>query len=271
MDTPTRFDRDTAVVQRAPGVYDARMDTGWWIVRGPNGGYVAAVLANAIADTVDDPSRPLKSITIHYLRPPAEGAARVDTRRVRAGRSVTNVSAELSQQGKVLALATAAHAGPREVGGFDHSVMPEVPPAADCPKRHADEAPPMHARYDQRTAVGPPHRDAPKTREARTGGWIRLAEPRPWDSALLCAVADAWIPAVFATQEMPETFVSVPTLDLTVHILAPERLAALAPEDFVFVHFETRTARGGYFEEDGEVWSPDGELLARARQVGAML
>ena len=39
---PSRFDTDTAVTPLGDGVYDARIDAGWWIERGPNGGYIAA-------------------------------------------------------------------------------------------------------------------------------------------------------------------------------------------------------------------------------------
>ena len=63
----------------------------------------------------------------------------------------------------------------------------------------------------------------------------------------------------------------VPTVDLTVHMLNPEAIAALAPESFVLVEFWTRAVQGGYLEEDGEIWSEDGILLAQARQVGVVL
>ena len=34
---PTRFATDTAVVPLGSGRYQARIDPGWWIERGPNG------------------------------------------------------------------------------------------------------------------------------------------------------------------------------------------------------------------------------------------
>jgi acyl-CoA thioesterase len=267
----SRFDRDTSVVRRADGVYDVEIDKGWWIVRGPNGGYIAALLANAVSDAVGDPGRPLRSLTAHYLRPPSEGAASIETSVERSGRTVTTVTARLMQNGKLQALVTAAHAVPRKTGGFDHAPMPDVPPPDACPARDVEAPIPMHDRYEQRIAIGPELRTGPRTREAVTGGWIRLAEPRPWDPTLIAAIADAWPPAVFATDEMPELGGGVPTVDLTVHLIAPDALVALAPEDFVFVRFETRVVRGGYLEEDGDIWSPSGQLLARARQIGAVL
>ena len=50
-----RFDRDTAVTPNGDGSFDVRIDRGWWIVRGPNGGYVAAILAKAASAVVADP------------------------------------------------------------------------------------------------------------------------------------------------------------------------------------------------------------------------
>lgn len=270
-----RFDRDTALTPLGEGRFGVRIDRGWWIIRGPNGGYIAAILAKAAAATVDDPDRPLRSLTIHFLRPPQEGPAEVETAVERSGRTVTTVSARLVQGGKVQAIATAAHAVPREMGGFVHAEMPDVPPPSACEPRERPSAPvgpTLHERYDQRFTIGPaPFSDEPRTREARTGGWIRLKESRPWDAAEIAAISDAWPPAVFASSEMPEGAGGVPTVDLTVHLLNPEAVTALAPDAFVLVDFQTRAVQGGYLEEDGEIWSEDGVLLAQARQVGVVL
>ena len=62
---PSRFDTDTAVMPLGRGVYDARIDAGWWIERGPNGGYIAAVLMQALRAEVADPDRHARSLTVH--------------------------------------------------------------------------------------------------------------------------------------------------------------------------------------------------------------
>ncbi|MFT5443809.1 MAG: acyl-CoA thioesterase [Myxococcota bacterium] len=270
-----RFDQDTAITPNGVGHYDVNINRGWWIIRGPNGGYVAAILAKAADHAVADLNRPLRSLTIHFLRPPQEGPAHVETIVERVGRTVTTVTARLVQNGKLQALATAAHAVPREMDGFVHAVMPDVPPPEACKAREIPtdrNMPPLHDRYEQRFAIGPaPFSEEARTREARTGGWIRLAEPRPWDTAEIAAISDAWPPAVFTSSDMPPTVAGVPTVDLTVHILAPEALASLPPDAFVLVDFTTRAVQGGYLEEDGEIWSADGQLLAQARQVGVVL
>ncbi|MEZ5168714.1 MAG: DUF368 domain-containing protein [Acidimicrobiales bacterium] len=55
-DTPD-FDVDTAVTPLGDGRYSAHLLDRWNIVAGPNGGYLAAILARAMTETVDDPSR----------------------------------------------------------------------------------------------------------------------------------------------------------------------------------------------------------------------
>ena len=58
-----------------------------------------------------------------------------------------------------------------------------------------------------------------------------------------------------------------PTVDLTVHFRAPEVVAA----EPVLAAFRSRFAHGGFFEEDGEVWSADGVLLAQSRQLALLM
>jgi acyl-CoA thioesterase len=267
---PTRFDRDTEARPLGEGAYEVRIDPGWWVVRGPNGGYIAALLVRALEHGVGDPARVLRSLTVHYLRPPAVGTARIDVRIERAGRSVTTASARLLQGGQLQALALAAFAVPRASPELHHALPPEVAPPKACPPR-AGSPIPIHDRYEQRFAIGPLPFTGPRTREARTGGWLRLAEPRPLDAALLVAYADAWPPSLFACSELPGMAGGIPTVDLTVHVRTPLPVPGLRPQDPVLVCFHTREVSQGVLEEDGEIWSRDGRLLAHSRQLAILL
>jgi acyl-CoA thioesterase len=266
----SRFDRDTSVravdpSDAGPGVHEGRIDRGWWVVRGPNGGYVAALLLRALAAEVPAERAP-RSLTVHYTAPPAEGPVRVHTRVERVGRSLSTVSGRMVQGDRLLALALGAfsvgRAGPR----FGHARMPHAPPPEACASFPAGI--PMHERYEYRWAVGKPPGSGGA--EALCGGWIRLAEPRLPDAPLVAAYTDAWPPACFSWSPEREAIGPVPTVDLTIHFRSELPRPGARPDDWCLAVFRSRLAAGGFVEEDGEVWSAGGELLAQSRQLAVI-
>jgi acyl-CoA thioesterase len=264
-----RFDRDTALEPLGDGRFAGRMDRGWWITRGPNGGYVAAILLRAAELATADAERAPRSLTVHYVAPPEEGPVVVETRRERVGRSLTTVSLRLVQGERLLGLGLAALSKSRPSPALDATRMPEVPPPESCPRLSSEAAPiPIRERYDQRPAFAPAGAPA----EGRTGGWIRLVEPRVPDALLVAALTDAWPPAIFAwMQSRPGQGRGVPTMDLTIHFRSRLPLPGAAPEDFSLAIFHTRLVHDGFLEEDGEVWSRDGVLLAQSRQLALVV
>ena len=248
------------------------MSRRWWIVRGPNGGYVAAVMLRALTETVGDPARSPRSLTLHYAAPPAEGPVRIETRIEREGRSLTTLSARMTADGTLLVLALAAFSTPRPGGDLRQARMPEVPPPGRCVSLR--DVPggmrlPIHEQYDYRWALGGrPYAGAP---EALLGGWIRLAEPRPADALAVAAFTDAFPPAVMSTLTPGSTLGAMPTVDLTIHFRSTLPVAGAAGDDYVLAVFRAREAREGFFEEDGEIWTPDGTLVAHSRQLAVLL
>ena len=41
----------------------------------------------------------------------------------------------------------------------------------------------------------------------------------------------------------------------------------MAPEDYLLGRFSSRLSVAGVWEEDGELWTPGGELIAQSRQL----
>lgn len=254
------FDADTAVSEIGPGRYRGSFDRRWWIVQGPNGGIVAAVILRALTAAVDDPDRRVRSLTIHYTAPPQEGDVEVQTEVVRRGGALTTVAGRLVQGGQVMALALAAFSRDRKGFDFDETRMPDVPAwdATERVLRDPATAPPITEQYDLRPTIGaPPFSGAD---EARTGGWIAFAEPRPLDDLALAAMSDGWLPAVFVRAT---TFVAAPTIDLTIHF----RAAVPEGTEHCLGVFSSTLGAHGFWEEDGELWSPDGRLLVHSRQL----
>ena len=53
-------------------------------------------------------------------------------------------------------------------------------------------------------------------------------------------------------------------MDLTIHVRSP--LPVEGP--LLLGRFRNRYVRDGFFDEDGELWAPDGTLVAQSRQLG---
>src|SRR6059058_4040096 len=119
----SKFERDTSVREIEAGVFEGRINRDWWIVFGPNGGFLAAMIVKAMASAVDDHTRLARSLTIHYTAAPKEGPVRIQTTVERAGRSLTTMSARMVQGDRLIALALGAFSKER-VSALDYDERP---------------------------------------------------------------------------------------------------------------------------------------------------
>ncbi|HEY8431658.1 MAG TPA: thioesterase family protein [Sandaracinaceae bacterium] len=253
------LDRDTTLDETGEGVCATRVSDAWGISGNPNGGYLAVLLARAIARALPHPD-PF-TLTAHYLSPPRPGDARVLVERVRVGRAHSTGVARLEQDGKerVRAIATfgdlAAMSGPTR----EEAEPPPIPPLDAC-EVHVG-APPGSSfaeRMEERFAPGSlGFLDGKPSARMELGGWMRFADGRPTDVLSLLLFADAMPPPVL--HAVPSVW--VPTLELTIHVRRRP-----AP-GWIRGWFRTRHLVDGYLEEDGELWDESGRLVALSRQL----
>ena len=262
----TAFDDDTAVQRVGGSLFTARIDPKWWVIRGPNGGYVPAILQRAMTDTVDNGERPARSLTVHFLTPPDVGPVEIHTRIEREGRSLTSTSARLVQGERLVATAVGAFSAGRESVEYSEAEMPDVPRPEQVPSRLIEGAPPHAEMLDWRPAIGSV--DFTAGGDAITGGWFRLREPQLADPVVLTSYADNWYPALFFRTREP---VGIPTVDFTMHFRAGLPLPNACPEDYYLVVFRAPLSHDGFVVEDGEIWSQDGQLVAQSRQLAVVL
>jgi acyl-CoA thioesterase len=260
------FDEDIALRDSGEGVYEGEIRAGWWTPRGPLGGYVMAIVLNAFALAVDDDARMPRSATMHFLRPPAAGPATVRTTIERAGRTLTSISGRLEQEGKLMGIAIAAYSTPWESPLLEDGPMPDVDPAdgRETTRRRVPDAqpPPFVDRMVFQKRFGAELFS--QAEHGEVGGWLGLREERPLDAPAVAVLADAWFPAPWPRLK---ALAPAPTIDLTIHFRAP-----LPVEDGLLLgRFRSRIVRDGFFDEDGELWAPDGTLVAQSRQLGLLI
>ena len=258
------FDDAIALRPGPDGTYEGAVADGWNTPRGPLGGYIMAIVLRAMQEAVGDHTRQPRSFTVHFLRPPHPGPVTIRPVVEREGRSLTSVTARLEQDGKLIALALGAFSPAWESPSIAHAPMPDVKPPdpGRPPARFGDDGPPFTERLTMQPRFGA--RPFTGAESGETGGWLALREARPVDAPALCVLADAWMPAPWP---LLTEFMAAPTVDLTLHVRAPLPL----PDTELLGRFTTRVVRDGFFEEDGELWTPDGTLVAQSRQLGLLL
>lgn len=261
------FDTTTAVTSLGEGRFDAELDPGWVVGGGVNGGYLLAVVGNALRAELPDKPDPL-ALSAYYLSASVPGPAQVQVDVRRSGGSVSTASAELSQGGeaRIAALATYGDLG-RSADDVRTTAVPfDLPPLEQCvPNTMAPEEvrriAPLMERFDMRFhpehvgwALGAP------TGVAEMAAWFRLEDGREPDPISLLLVVDALPPVTFNTQGMGWA----PTLELTAHVRAKP-----AP-GWLRVRHVSRNVAGGMFEEDCEVWDSTDRLVAQSRQLARL-
>ncbi|UJA21545.1 thioesterase family protein [Thermoleophilia bacterium SCSIO 60948] len=256
------LDHDTALEPSGDGRWSGAVADGWSTPRGPLGGYVMAILMRGLELAVDDAERQARSVSCHFLRPPEAGPVEVEAQVERSGRSLSTVSGRLTQDGKPIAIAVGAYSKPWTSPDLGEWPMPDVEgPSAEF-NPVPDDAPPFAHRVGMERRFGA----KPFTRsdDATVGGWLGLREERPIDALAIAILADSWFPAPWS---LLDNLAAAPTIDLTVHFRAP--LPVEGP--LLLGRFENKLVRDGFFEEDGELWAPDGTLVAHSRQLALLL
>jgi acyl-CoA thioesterase len=271
----TRFDTDTGLRVTGDGTLEGRIDPAWSIVRGANGGHIAAIVLRGMAMTLDDRQRFPRTHTVHFLRVPANDAFQIRASVERSGRSLSTVTARMVQGDKLIALGLAAFATPQTGPEFSEITMPEVPPPEDLEPVPDRADFPFGAHFDFRPALGPvmvapsvPVREL--SERAELALWVRMREPQDLDPFVVTQLCDAFAPAVFAKLGAGGGGAGVPTIEMTYHYRDMLPLTAAKPDDWYLGVFRTSTARGGFIEEDGWLWSRRGKLVAQSRQLAIL-
>jgi acyl-CoA thioesterase len=258
------FDRATAIAPDGT----VEIDAAYRGFVGAHGGYVAAIALRALTELVADAQREPRSLTIQLLAPVRVGPLATTTQLSRAGRSMAAGSVRMEQDGETVAVALGAFGRPSASLDRRDVTMPDVPPPEEC--EVVVLAPPGVGSFKhvaEHRAAAPPL-PLSGAADAELSVWLRMTEEHPLDALSACFLADAAPPALMATLT---EFAPIPSAEISLHFAAGGGGLAAASSPWLLGVFRSRDAGEGYATEDGELWTPDGELVALSRQLRRLL
>ena len=262
---PHLFDEATRVTA-GDSRWQGRTSSDYFAFVGPFGGFTAATILRALMEHPQRSGDPL-AITVNYCAPIAEGEFDLDVRLVKANRSSQHWCVELSQGGgEVASLATAVFAERRPSWSHQQAQMPDAKPF-DKTMPYAKIAAPWVKQYDFRFVEGEPEfggakKEAPASAFSKL--WIGNRVPRKIDALSLVAMSDAFFGRIFhARREL----VPFGTVSLTTYFHADAEDLAAEDINRVLAVADARIFHKSYGDQAGELWSPQGRLLATTHQI----
>lgn len=255
------FDAAWKLEQLAPGQFGWTVPDGWQQGRGAFGGLVLGALVRAAERTLQDPDRPLRSITGELCGPTLVGEALIKVEVLRAGNNLTTLAVRLEQQQEIQAHAVLIFGNTRpQPLEFTELWPPEQTPWETLEPLPMIPAMPSFARRMEYRLDGLlPYSQEPS---ARTHTWVRPRETvERWDAATLVAMSDAVWPSFMNRMEAPRP---MGTVSYMAELL--DMGEGLELDQPLYHRGHTIAAHAGYQVELRELWGADGRLMLLNQQ-----
>lgn len=254
------FSDETRVEKISDSRWRGEIAAGWRIGSVPNGGYILAIAARALADAL--PHKDPLTLNAFYLAPTELGEVFCDVEVLRNGKGTSFAHCRMIQNGTLRMLVTAAFTTQESLKGesWTSVTAPDYPAWDDCPAPAASK----EREFTQRVEIRMVEGDATLRRETLDdtgvfGGWLQHRDGAAPDVFSLLMFADAFPPPLFTVFGMQNW---VPTVELTVQV------RGIPAEGPLKGRFLTRHLSNGVLEEDGEIWDQNDQLVCVCRQTG---
>lgn len=245
----------------ATRIVTGHTDERYWNQIGPHGGWLAAQLLGEILRFEPGGNLPPRSLLVDFIDRVEHGRFEMHLQLVRRQRSVTFVRAALLQGGRPCVQASAVLGAAQSNHQARFQPPPHLPEVESLPPLDALDALAAFPRmFEYRVAAGWPGRrggDAVTTGFLRPRAQGRIAPPT------LALLADAWFPALWADGEhMPAT-----TVSMALVFASPQPAPQLGAGEYLRARLRTSAVAGGFGDESGALWWPDGSLAVKSQQL----
>jgi hypothetical protein len=254
-----QFDQDIAVESANAHCYTGSIATNWSINGVPNGGYLMALVTNALLQSSRMQTAPI--VTTNFLKRCHPGDTVVSVERMSLSRQFDRLEARLEQNGeeKIRAFGTFTDEKNECLLERYQTKAPDIRSLEECIAVPEMPDYTLYGRMDIRldpACAG--WFEGRLSDRSEIKGWIRFKDDRPFDVPSILLAADAFPPAVFTSQGMAAW---VPTIECSVNI------RNLPASKWLKCIFHTRFIACGLLEEDGEIWDEGNALVAISRQI----
>ncbi|HJV76339.1 MAG TPA: thioesterase family protein [Noviherbaspirillum sp.] len=263
MNSPNHpFDQAIALAPDNDGAFIGRTSEHYWNAISPFGGTTVATLLQAMLTHPQRLGDPL-ALTVNFAGPIKQGDFIVRVSPVRTSRSTQHWQMEIRQEvnSEPAITGTAVFALRRDTWSDTESRIPDVAAPETLTRHPAPAMVPFLERYDMRYVDGNPLRGGD---DSATQCWISDVPPRKLDFASIAAYCDSFVPRLFVRKGAP-TPISTVTLSINFHIddNALQKQQGL----YAFGKAKANAFNGGYYDQEAQLWSQDGALLATTHQL----
>lgn len=253
------FDQDISLTPDPSLGFRAIVSENWSVNGIPDGGYLMAMIGNAMIQRSEKQSTPI--LTANFISRSVPGDAAIQVEPMIQSTRFDRLEGRLFQDGKEKVRMFGTFAGKKEDCFSERAekLPPAIAPIEDCiriPKMpNYSIFHNLDTRLDPSCAGWMQDGDLSETSEIK--GWIQFEENRILDVFSIILMADAFPPAVLSSHGIVAW---VPTLEFSINIRnIPETTR-------VKCVFKTHFISCGLLEEDGEIWDESGQIIAISRQ-----
>jgi acyl-CoA hydrolase len=233
---------------------------------GPHGGLLAVACLKSACAHLGAAAPPLRSLTIQYLSVPKFSEIILRPKTLRAGRSITFMGIEATQDQKPILNVIASFGASDDSIGHRPDDFPRVAEPESLELSPPNPTIPRHAALiEQAHAGGGTFFGSGK--EAMYQLWRRMADGKPLNEDRAVFMIDAMLPPLHATTD---SFHRCASADLRYDFISP-LTPDLTPDGWALFEFRARDWSGGWTIDEVTVWSRAGRLLALGRQQRKML